>query len=120
MRKKKKQISANPKEVKNKNQCHRDSIIIVSNLNSTWYFTEYQNLLYTATVKSSHKPTTQEKPASAALAKIIFQRKVQSSVSFSHSLPGTLSAAHRDGAAQPPLLAAALTHSTLEGHILEN
>lgn len=73
------------KEVKTKKQCHRDWIIIVSNLNSTWYFTEYQNLLYTATVKSSHKPTTQEKPANAALAKIIFQEKVKSSVSFSLS-----------------------------------
>lgn len=85
LRKKERLVPTPKKEVKTKKQRHRDWIIIVSNLNSTWYFTEYQNLFYTATVKSSHKPTTQEKPANAALAKIIFQEKVKSSVSFSLS-----------------------------------
>lgn len=72
-----------------------DRIITVSNFISTWYFMEYQNLLYTATVTFSHKSTTQEESANAALAESICQEKVKSWVSFSLSLSLAVSQAYK-------------------------
>lgn len=53
---------------------------------------EYQNLLYTVTVTFSHKSTTQEESANAALAESIFQEKVKS---WSHSLSLAASQAYK-------------------------